>query len=202
MVSERENEEIMDFNFNQKPQFLVVVNSRLIWIIFATALSMELSLRYRSTTPSPSLQLRTQQRLFCAISPRDFSRREHSLRLKRPRLSCQCLQGGGNISTKDGLRILRRVLNDAIHREDYCKAAILRDEILTLEAEDPVLAINKQLKEAVKCENYSLAAQLRDQLSQMDSNQVQESLDMKSELRSVSCHSDVLTRGIRIRVRR
>lgn len=193
----------MDFNFNQKPQFLIVVNSRLIWIIFDNPVSMELSLRYRSTTPSPCPQLRTQQRLFCAISPRDFTRREHSLRLRRPRVSCQRLQGaGGNISTKDGLRVLRRVLNDAIDREDYCKAAILRDEIQTLEAEDPVLAIKKQLKEAVKCENYSLAAQLRDQLSQVVSSQVQESLDLDLELRPVSCQSDVLTRGIRIRVRR
>eukprot|EP00210_Caulerpa_lentillifera_P000930 g900.t1 len=161
---------------------------------------MEKCFRYYSPRSSHSSQYRTQQKPFNGLSSQDFTRREQSLRLSRSRLSCYCLHGG-NTSIKDDVRVLRHELKEAVDREDYCRAARLRDEILRLEAQDPVLVMKKELKRAVKNEDYEIAALLRDKLRKVDSSPIQSSTKVTTILRPDSCNSDALTRGIRIRVR-
>eukprot|EP00210_Caulerpa_lentillifera_P001994 g1911.t1 len=164
---------------------------------------MELSLRrYCIANTGYTSQFRKQQKTYSGISKKDVLRREQLLRGSRCRLICQCLQGGAT-SIRDDLRLLHRALNDAVDREDYCKAARLRDKIISVETSDPVMRIKKQLREAVENEDYFVAAQLRDQLRETNSSSKPPSacIRVDKKLQSISCSSDVLTRDIRIRVR-
>lgn len=93
--------------------------------------------------------LRTRSLRLSFSSPllrRDFSRRRRSL-------SCACLSS----SLKEDIRVLRNELSNAVDREDYLRAATLRDEILDLEDKDPVLSMKKQLKRAVEIEDYKVS---------------------------------------------
>jgi len=120
---------------------------------------------------------------------RDPSRRRRSL-------SCSCL---GN-SLKEDIRVLRNELSNAVSEEDYLRAATLRDEILDLEDKDPVLSIKKQLAHAIEIEDYKIAAELRDELRRVDAEEL-ESRVFAVNMDPIACNSDVLTRGIRVRVR-
>lgn len=73
-------------------------------------------------------------------------------RSRRPRSWCACASS----SLKEDIRVLRHELNNAVHQEDYFRAASLRDEILGLEQKDPVLSIRKQLAHAVEVEDYKV----------------------------------------------
>lgn len=162
---------------------------------------MERCLRYFNNRRHSSQYSRQQLPLSGWSSPREVSRREQSPRLSLSRLSCQGLQGG-TTSTKDDLGLLRCQLKEAVDREDYCRAAGLRDAILSLEAKDPVIRMKKALTQAVEKEDYKIAAQLRDKLRKVDPDLLAESTKAPKKLRPISCNSDVVTRGIRIRVRR
>lgn len=159
---------------------------------------MERCFRYYSTGASASPRGRFRPKTWVGLIPKDTHRLEQCSRLYRSRSFSHCLRS----SLKDDVRVLRRALDDAVLQEDYNKAALLRDEIRSIEANDPVLCIKKDLKQAVAEENYEVAVQLRDKLKEMNANEVPETIPVESKVCPVSCTSDVLTRGIRIRVRR
>ena len=85
-------------------------------------------------------------------------------------------------------RLMKSELEQAVEREDYERAAKLRDAIADLQAGDPIYQLSSELQEAVAEERYDDAAALRDQLEEL--------------CPSPKMVSDTVTDGVRVRVQR
>jgi len=81
---------------------------------------------------------------------------------------------------------MKSELEQAVEREDYERAAKLRDAIADLQAGDPIYQLSSELQEAVAEERYDDAAALRDQLEEL--------------CPSPKTVSDTVTDGVRVRV--
>jgi len=83
-------------------------------------------------------------------------------------------------------RRLKSELKTAVEREDYAEACGIRDELLGLDAQDPIYQLESQLEAAVADERYEEAASLRDQLEEL--------------CPAPKNSSDCVTNGIRVKV--
>lgn len=90
------------------------------------------------------------------------------------------------------MKELERQLREAVEKEEYSKAAELRDQIQAAKAADPVARLKAALEEAIEEEKYEEAAQLRDELKQAEKEQMAQLIAITS--------SDSVTQGVRVQV--
>mmetsp|Transcript_8855 Transcript_8855/g.15338 ORF Transcript_8855/g.15338 Transcript_8855/m.15338 type:complete len:266 (-) Transcript_8855:1169-1966(-) len=90
---------------------------------------------------------------------------------------------------------VEQLLATAIKQEDYKLAQDLKKQILELEESDELLQVHRKLAAAIKEEQYDVAAKIQLQLREL------EAVHGPADLAALATSSDVVTAGVRVRMR-